>query len=86
MDRDIVAERLEWLAGKGVIDAFRLLKTHDIGVPFGEPCHRSVKALLDGVHIPGGDSHGRWALFGLLRDGRRAILHLKASGFALSSV
>ena len=38
VDRDVVAERLEWLARKGVIDALRLLQAHDVGLALGKPC------------------------------------------------
>src|SRR5262249_44439622 len=58
MNGDIVAERLERLARKRIIDAFGFLQAHDVWLALVEPGHRRIKALLDRIDIPGGDAHG----------------------------
>src|SRR5579884_913063 len=57
VDRDVVAERLEFHAWKSVVDAFGLLQADDVGSALGEPGARGVDPLLNGVHIPGRDVH-----------------------------
>src|SRR5262245_1600437 len=54
----VVAERLEGVPRESIVDAFRLLEAGDIGLPLGQPGERIVHALLDGVDVPGCDSHG----------------------------
>jgi hypothetical protein len=56
---DIVTERLERLARKRVVDAFGLLQADDVRLALSQPGHRRVKALLDRIDIPGGNTHGR---------------------------
>ena len=57
MHCNIVAERLERLARKGVVDAFGLLQADDVGLPLGEPGGQIIHSLLDGIDVPGGDAH-----------------------------
>src|ERR671930_2476968 len=54
----VVAERLEGLPRERIVDALGLLQTSDIWLPLAQPGQRIVHALLDGIDVPGCDSHG----------------------------
>ena len=56
---DVVTESLERFAREGVVDALGFLQADDIRLPLGEPRHRRIEPLLDRVHVPGSDAHGR---------------------------
>jgi hypothetical protein len=47
VDGKIVAEGLERLARKGVVDALSLLQTHYVGLTLGEPSQSRIEALFD---------------------------------------
>src|SRR3990170_3044117 len=55
---DVVAEVLEDLGREGLVGAFDLLQTSDIGRGRSEPSLGGVDARLDAVDVPGGDLHG----------------------------
>jgi hypothetical protein len=54
----VVPKGLKCLPRERFIDALCFLQTDDIGLTLGEPAHRIVRALLDGIDVPGGNSHG----------------------------
>src|SRR5262245_65906117 len=58
MHGHVVAERLEWLPGEGVIGAFDLLQADNVGLPLIEPGLQIIHALADGIDVPGGNTHG----------------------------
>src|SRR5262249_23274446 len=53
----VVAEALQWLPRKGLVDALGLLQADDVGLSCREPSDEPVETLLDGVDVPGGDQH-----------------------------
>ena len=58
MNRDIIAQRLQRLARKRLVDAFGLLQADDVGLTLLQPGGEVVDALLDGIDVPGCDAHG----------------------------
>ena len=62
---DVVAERLDGLARKRLIDAFDFLQADDVGRAVLQPDHEVVEPLADRIDVPGGDrdAHEVWKFF-----------------------
>ena len=67
MHGDVVAERLERLARKGIVDAFGFLQADDVGLAFGEPGHRGIEALGYNVAVHGQKAFNGVAVISKLR-------------------
>jgi len=87
--RNIVPEGLEGLARERLVDAFGFLQADHVRIAFLEPGDDIVDALLDGIDVPGRNSHfaprvswrGRpaGALAAVLAGGRYRILRRQTS-------
>src|SRR3569623_1577807 len=70
---DVVAERLDRLARKRLIDAFDLLQADEIGLALLQPCQQMIEALAHRVDVPCRDAHGRCQIEKLVPQPHEAV-------------
>ena len=76
--RDIVAQRLNRLARKGIVDALGLLQADDVGLPLGQPGGEVINSLLYGIDVPSGDAHDRPGSGRRRSSARNALMRSRA--------